>query len=122
MIDAVARFQRWAYRTLYARRSYKVEHCDDTPETPAPFVLYLIGETRHPWSAAFICPCGCRETIALSLIADDRPSWRVRQHRNGTVSLLPSVWRIKGCHSHFFLPDSHIVWARATNRLRESLR
>ncbi len=64
-----------------------------------------------PWSAALLCPCGCGGSIQLSLIAGDTPSWRVRRHFNGSVTLHPSVWGKTGCRSHFFLRRGRIVWA-----------
>lgn len=75
-----------------------------------PRHVYLVGE-RQPWCATFICPCGCKEVIALSLIKDDRPRWRAREHPNGTVSLSPSIWRMKGCRSHFFINHGRVIWA-----------
>ena len=72
--------------------------------------LYLVGEDTGPWSAALLCPCGCEATIQLSLLPDDEPSRRAVRHFNGSVSLRPSVWRTRGCRSHFFLRRGRIVW------------
>ena len=83
---------------------------DDLPDALAPERLYLVGEDTGPWSAALLCPCGCEATIQLSLLPDDEPSWRAVRHFNGSVSLRPSVWRTRGCRSHFFLRRGRIVW------------
>jgi hypothetical protein len=74
--------------------------------------LYLIGDDECEWEAAMRCPCGCGATIHLSLAQDSSPSWGVRRYRNGTVSLLPSVWRTVGCRSHFILYKGRILWCR----------
>ena len=82
------------------------------PDQVESGVLYLVGEGPHLWFAAFLCPCGCGEAIQLSLSPDSRPRWGVEEHSDGTVSLSPSVWRVRGCRSHFFLRRGHIAWVR----------
>src|SRR5690242_9261403 len=74
-------------------RSVQVE---ELPEALQKGRLYLIG-SGAPWSAAMICPCGCGETIHLSLLHDDSPSWTLNSDRKGFPTLSPSVWRTKGC-------------------------
>lgn len=86
---------------------------EDQPDLLDPTHIYLIGDGPKPWSASFICPCGCRETISLSLIPNDRPRWRATTHADGTLTLSPSVWRIRGCKSHFVVRRGKIFWARA---------
>ena len=88
----------------------RTQHELDMPERVKAGVLYLIGEGEHLWSAAFLCPCGCGETIQLSLLDDSRPRWKVQEHADGTSSLTPSVWRIRGCQSHFFVRRGLIDW------------
>ena len=92
---------------------FAIDLVEDLPDELAPQRLYLIGEQPHPWSAALLCPCGCGTTIQLSLIKEDRPSWRARRHFSGSVTLRPSVWRTRGCRSHFFLRRGRIVWSRS---------
>ena len=95
------------------RRGFATLTVDDLPDVLAPKRLYLVGEDTGPWSAALLCPCGCEATIQLSLILDDKPSWRAVRHFSGSVSLQPSVWRTRGCRSHFFLRRGRIVWSRS---------
>jgi hypothetical protein len=95
---------QWLYRDRI--RSVAV---DELPEILAPQRLYLIGNGR-PWSAAMLCPCGCGEAIQLSLLRDDSPSWTFNPDRDGLPGLAPSVWRTKGCRSHFFLRHGLIEW------------
>lgn len=92
------------------RRRYAAIHVDDDPETTSPYSVYVVGEDGHHWYVAFGCPCGCGETIKLSVIPGDRPGWQVREHWSGTVSLSPSVWRQVGCKSHFWLRKGKVRW------------
>ncbi|MGE0288414.1 MAG: DUF6527 family protein [Bradyrhizobium sp.] len=57
-----------------------------------------------------MCPCGCGEVIELNLLQQARPCWNAQEHQNGTVSVTPSVWRRKGCRSHFWLRRGRIDW------------
>lgn len=85
--------------------------CSEVPENIDPTKMYLVGEGQYLWFAAFACPCGCGELVQLSLLADSRPRWRVEEHGDGTASLHPSVWRKRGCRSHFFVKRGLIVWS-----------
>jgi hypothetical protein len=98
--------QPWIHRDRL--RSVAV---DELPDSLAQRRLYLIG-SGIPWSAALICPCGCGQVIHLSLLPDDSPSWAVSFDRDGLPTLSPSVWRTKGCRSHFFLRHGRIAWCR----------
>jgi hypothetical protein len=57
-----------------------------------------------------ICPCGCGEVIELNLLEQARPRWSVQEHPDRTITLAPSVWRQKGCRSHFHLRRGRIDW------------
>lgn len=83
---------------------------EDIPEKLVPTTIYLAGEDDNLWAAAMLCPCGCEDAIELNLLTQVRPCWKVQQHPDGTVSLTPSVWRKKGCGSHFFVRHGRIDW------------
>jgi hypothetical protein len=83
---------------------------EDIPDRLVPANVYLAGEDNNLWAAAMLCPCGCKDVIELNLLTQARPSWKVQQHSDGTVSLAPSVWRQKGCGSHFFVRQGRIDW------------
>ena len=98
---------RWKYR-----KRVRIAAVDEVPDRLDRRYLYLIG-LDNPWSAAMLCPCGCDETIHLSLLRNDSPSWNLRLEKTANLpTLLPSVWRTKGCRSHFFLREGTIVWCR----------
>lgn len=73
--------------------------------------LYVVQEDGFVEQAAMLCPCGCRKTLHMNLIPDERPCWHLTQHEDGTASLHPSVWRQKDCRSHFWFRRSHVHWA-----------
>lgn len=83
---------------------------DEVPEGPRPRIVYLIGEGEYLWSAAFLCPCDCGELVQLNLLPKSRPRWAVVRHPDGSVTVSPSVWRVAGCKSHFFLRRGKIEW------------
>lgn len=93
-------------RLRQLRTSYVVE----LPEELDHRLLYLVGENGYLWFAAMLCPCGCGDTLHMSLDTSARPSWRISIHRDGSATLYPSIWRRVGCASHFFLRRGRIRW------------
>jgi hypothetical protein len=97
----------WPWRKAKLFHSIRVEEFPDKLERTK---VYLAGENDNLWAAAMICPCGCGEVIELNLLKQARPCWSVQEHSDGTVTLAPSVWRQKGCRSHFLLRHGRIDW------------
>ena len=103
--------KRWFWLVVDPRRHYTSVRVEDLPSLLQEGVVYLVGDTPDPWSASLICPCGCGATISLSLVPDDEPRWQVKA--TGTaVTLRPSIWRTKGCKSHFIISGGRVHWAR----------
>lgn len=98
---------RLVRRTPHPLRTLVVE---ELPQDLRTGTIYVIGEEGHIWSVALLCPCGCGETIHLNVLPETRPRWRVKSHRDGRVSLTPSVWRTTGCRSHFFVREGVVDW------------
>ena len=84
-------------------------YVEELPDSLQERRLYVIGGS-NPWFAALVCPCGCTEIIQISLLPNDLPRWNLKIDHNGLPTLWPSVWRTKGCRSHFFLRDGLILW------------
>jgi hypothetical protein len=106
----IARLNR-LFRFILDDRHYFIGmSVEDVPDKLEENVVYLIGDTSAPWAAAFVCPCGCKEVISLSLIPDDKPRWKARMQWNGSATLYPSVWRTRGCRSHFFVRRGRVLW------------
>lgn len=88
-------------------------HLRRPPDELKAFTMYVAGEEQHLWAAAMLCPCGCGDVIELNLLKQASPCWSVRLHADGSVSLVPSVWRSKGCRSHFLVRHGRIGWCRS---------
>ena len=56
------------------------------------------------------CPCGCGDVVMLSLSESRRPRWALWRDWLGRVSLSPSVHRLEGCRSHFWLHRGTVHW------------
>lgn len=107
----VRRLYRAFRLVLDPRTRYVHAWVEDPPDAPEPGYVYLIGERSDPWSALLICPCGCGAPISLSLIKNDDPRWRFSIDPLGSISLSPSVWRTRGCKSHFYIRNGRVLWA-----------
>jgi hypothetical protein len=99
-------------RQLFARQiRYRAAFMDESPDRLKRDIVYLIGDKDAPWAASFICPCECGEVISISLIETDSPTWTVEVEKSGAVTIAPSVWRQRGCKSHFFIHDGCVIWS-----------
>tara|TARA_B100000614_G_scaffold261281_1_gene290392 strand:- start:2265 stop:2609 length:345 start_codon:yes stop_codon:yes gene_type:complete len=85
------------------KKRYFAIFADDPPKHLKKWIVYIVGPEGHSWCAIFQCPCGCKESIHLNLLPQGHPKWSHIVHRNSSVSFQPSIWRKKGCKSHFFL-------------------
>jgi hypothetical protein len=112
----IRRLSSWFRTLLDSKVSYTHVWSEDPPDEPKQGFVYLIGDRPTPWSAAFICPCGCKELISLSLVPRDSPRWRYHVSAQDPISLSPSIWRTKGCKSHFFIKNGRVLWALETDR------
>ena len=97
------------------RKSYRAEFVDERPEAEemAPLTLYVVGNRDAPFCAAMLCPCGCGDALYMSLVEEDWPRWRVKVYPDGTPTMVPSIWRVVGCRSHFFLFWGRVRWVRS---------
>ena len=100
---------RWFRRP---RRALRVRYTCEIPEKPHSAYVYIVGENGYTWYAVMRCPCGCGETLHMPLIDDSRPRWKLKIHDDETISLHPSIHRIVGCRSHFFIRQGRIDWCR----------
>ena len=89
---------------------YDVVIEEDPIDDPKEKILYVIGTKIEPWQVEFLCPCGCQEKIVLPVNRQTTPRWHLFIDSKGIPSLSPSIWRSKGCKSHFFLRGGRIQW------------
>ncbi len=88
---------------------FRVVLASDLPVSLDTLTLYVVGEQGSFWFASLLCPCGCGDTITVTLLKADRPHWTLSK-ANNRPTLVPSIWRRKGCGSHFFLRGGRIIW------------
>jgi hypothetical protein len=74
--------------------------------------LYIVQEDGYREQGAMICPCGCKQILHMNMLSDERPCWSLREHSKDSHSLYPSIWRTKGCHSHFWFCNNRIQWCK----------
>lgn len=111
IVGLIVRLWRWITSWFSRKpRALRTLNLEELPEQVETGVVYVLGEGAHKWFVAMVCPCGCRETLQMSLLPDAEPRWRLTEHGDNTVSLAPSVWRRAGCRSHFFLRHGFIEW------------
>ena len=81
--------------------SYSIVEVADLPKETMVGTVYVTD-----FCATFLCPCGCGDRIFLNLSTGATPLWTV----NGN-SISPSVNRMVGCRSHFFITNGKPVFA-----------
>lgn len=89
---------------------FQASQVDEPPDDLAPRIVYVVGEGEYQWLAVFLCPCGCGATVILNLVSGLRPRWEAELHEDGLVTLTPSINRVVGCHSHFFIRRGRVEW------------
>lgn len=103
----------FAWFVLFVKRlfltPYKLECVEDLPGKIRKKTLYIVGTKEEPWQVELLCPCGCEDKIILPTNDSMRPRWSLKVD-DGTPSLWPSVFRSKGCKSHFFLTKGYVEW------------
>lgn len=114
-LKLIRRFRSWI-DVIKPGRYHLVVVEGSMPERLRPHTLYILTEESQAWIASMLCPCGCRETLEMNMLTDERPCWRYSVDSDGYPSLLPSVWRKIGCRSHFFLRRGRIEWTSDSGR------
>lgn len=87
---------------------------EDVPDLFKPKVIYIVGDKGYEWLLAMTCPCGCNEQILLNTLKETKPCWRFVCYKGGSVTLIPSVNRIRNCKSHFTITKGKINWWKDT--------
>lgn len=87
-----------------------VDNPEQVPKKIDGNSIYRVGIDSNDWLAVMACPCGCGANIWLALLPDDSPRWNLSVDANGGATLSPSVNRIVGCKSHYFLRGGEIIW------------
>lgn len=94
----------------YTQPKYNFEVVKDDPDSVPVRKVFIIKDGKDAEALVFKCPCGCGENIYLNLLKDARPKWSYKITKKNGISIFPSVNRVVGCHSHFYLSNSRIDW------------
>ena len=106
----IAKFAEW----LTPEYNFIFE--EDFPDSIKENFIYIIGDKKSPWLLAFKCPCGCGQTIQLNLLKEADPCWKYKITNRKKINIFPSIWRTKGCKSHFVVRNSKTEWVGGKNR------
>ncbi len=90
----------------------KTVKVEELPDILDPMCVYIVGESSYLWFVAMLCPCGCGAVLQMSVMPEKRPQWDITIHEDRTITLYPSVRRVIGCKSHFFLRRGMILWCK----------
>lgn len=99
----------WLFRDrpqLLVRREKEVPARDTLTAGEA----VLVGSPRVPKWLSVPCPCGCGVPYLLSLSRSRRPRWDVATDWLARPTVTPSVRRLDGCRSHFWIRKGEIAW------------
>lgn len=96
----------------WIKHEYGISYVVDLPDNLKTRVFYIVGQNEFFWLIAFICPCGCKNSIQLNLLKDANPCWSFSINIKGKINIFPSIWRTHGCKSHFIVRKSKIFWVR----------
>lgn len=88
---------------------------DDIPDELKKGIIYIVGDNDYEWLIAMTCPCGCREQILLNTLKETKPCWSFVCYKNGNITLIPSVNRIRNCRSHFTITKGNIRWSNGND-------
>jgi hypothetical protein len=106
----------WSIFVGWFEKRYSVSYSEDIPDILKIDHFYIVGEKSSPWLIAFKCPCGCGSDIQLNLLKEATPRWKYRLSSSKELTISPSVWRTKGCKSHFFVRLGKIDWVSSRRR------
>ena len=97
----------------HLRRQYKTKWVEDIPENIEKNTIYIVGGRKYPFWAAVTCPKKrCKKVIHLEVSPDLEKRWRFREHRDGTLTLNPSIYVTKyPCKCHYWIKKGRVVWS-----------
>ena len=104
---------RWLFNFFARFNHYHTEWVEDLPENLQKNTVYIIGGRKNPFYAAVVCPRKvCRQTIHLDISPQATKKWRIIEHTEGQISLVPSI-HITGlpCKCHYWLQKGQIIWS-----------
>jgi hypothetical protein len=105
------RLLNWCKGLLFADKPFKYKFVEDVPTKLYKRTVYIVGENNFYWQMVMLCPCGCNNVLHMNLMEEQSPSWSYSINTERAISIFPSVNRLVGCKSHFFVREGKIIWA-----------
>ncbi len=105
----VRKLLNWFKKLLWEK--YKYQFVNDVPCIIEPHVIYIVQNNGYAWQLVMLCPCGCKKNLHMNLTQEYKPYWKFKIDKRKRISLHPSIHRMVGCKSHFFIRKAKIVWA-----------
>jgi len=101
------------FKWKFGLYKYRVELISDNPvsEEINDNVVYVVGGKDYVKWAYLKCPDNCGKDIMLNLSENREPSWKVKRDKIGRVTLHPSIHKLDGCKSHFWIKKGKLKWA-----------
>ena len=88
----------------------KVVYDNPNPERLKQNIIYVVGNEKFAKWAYLKCPSRCGEVIMLSLIQSAKPFWNIKRDKLGRPTIYPSIHKLDGCKSHFWLRRGKLRW------------
>lgn len=79
-------------------KKYIFKELSQTEYVPDDYEEGVVYVGRNYSIAAFLCPCGCKDKVALRINSNQHPCWEI----NGNT-IKPSIKKLLGCKSHFHI-------------------
>jgi|SRR5882724_8528874 len=93
---------------------FRAQYVAELPQAPAPWTVYIGRDSdKQVWGGVLRCPCGCEQNIHLNFIRGHDAVWSYRVQKNNVVTISPSIWKKRGCRSHFFIREGMLIWANS---------
>lgn len=73
--------------------------------------LFIVGNNGFNKWIFLKCPCGCCDLLTLSLMKSHNPNWKLHFDWLNRPTLYPSIRKIDGCKSHFWIIKGKLRWA-----------
>lgn len=108
-MNLIKRLFSWC-QSRFKNPRLRMRKSSDLPEQLENNIIYLIGD-ESPWLMVLKCPCSCGEEIRLNLLVEESPNWKYKT-RNKLIDVHPSIRRIKGCKSHFWIKSGKVIWCK----------
>lgn len=76
--------------------------------------IYIVNHLGHHKWAYLRCPCPKHDVIRLNLNKSQRPSWTISISKGNIPNVVPSIWQLDGCYSHFNIRSGNVIWAKGS--------